>query len=70
MYASVLYTKQENWNFSENTVLILFVGDGFPVPLHNSLFTVSPHPFGRFFRLLREATRLPYALTSSDLYTY
>ena len=46
MCASVLYTKQENWNFSENTVLILFVGDGFPVPLHSILFTASPNPFG------------------------
>ena len=34
------------------------------VPLHNSLFTVSPHPFGRFFRLLREAERLPYSQTN------
>ena len=66
MCASVLYTKQENWNFSENTVLILFVGDGFPVPLHSSLFTASPNPFGRFSRLLREAKRLPYALTNSQ----
>ena len=49
---------------SENSVSILFVGDGSPVPLHNSLFTVSPHPFGRFSRLLREAKRLPYALTN------
>ena len=36
------------------------VGDGFPVPLHSSLFTASPNPFGRFSRLLREAKRLPY----------
>ena len=54
-------------NLSENSVSILFVGDGSPVPLHNSLFTVSPHPFGRFFRLLREAKRLPYALTNWNL---
>ena len=39
-----------------------FVGDGFPVPLHSSLFSASPNPFGRLFRLLREAKRLPYAL--------
>ena len=34
------------------------------VPLHSSLFTVSPNPLGRFSRLLREAKRLPYALTN------
>ena len=67
MCASVLYTKQVNWNFSENTVSILFVGDGFPVPLHSGLFTASPNPFGRISRLLREAKRLPYALTNSNL---
>ena len=49
---------------AENSVSILFVGDGFPVPLHSSLFTASPNPFGRFSRLLREAKRLPYALTN------
>ena len=57
----------DKWDLSENSVSILFVGDGSPVPLHNSLFTVSPHPFGRFFRLLREAKRLPYALTNWNL---
>ncbi|MDY5642450.1 MAG: hypothetical protein SPG79_05540, partial [Candidatus Faecousia sp.] len=46
---------------------ILFVGDGFPVPLHSGLFTASPNPFGRFSRLLREAKRLPYAPTNSNL---
>ena len=46
---------------AENSVSILFVGDGFPVPLHSGLFTALPNPFGRFFRLLREAKRLPYA---------
>ena len=56
-----------NWNLSENSVSILFVGDGFPVPLHSSLFTATPNPFGRFPRLLREAKRLPYALTNSNL---
>ncbi len=59
--------SQTNWNLSENSVSILFVGDGFPVPLHSSLFTASPNPFGRFFRLLQEAKRLPYALTNSNL---
>ena len=54
-------------NLAEKTVSILFVGDGFPVPLHSSLFTASPNPFGRFSRLLREAKRLPYALTNSNL---
>ena len=54
-------------NLAENSVLILFVGDGFPVPLHIGLFTASPNPFGRFFRLLREAKRLPYAPTNSNL---
>ena len=34
---------------------ILFVGDGFPVPLHSGLFTASPNPFGRFSRLLLPA---------------
>ena len=67
MCASVLHTKHVNWNFSENTVLILFVGDGFPVPLHSGLFTASPNPFGRFSRLLREAKRLPYAPTNFNL---
>ena len=51
----------EKWDLSENSVSILFVGDGSPVPLHSSLFTVSPNPFRRFSRLLREAKRLPYA---------
>ena len=54
-------------NLAENSVSILFVGDGFPVPLHIGLFTASPNPFGRFFRLLREAKRLPYAPTNSNL---
>ncbi|MCI7574832.1 MAG: hypothetical protein MSS94_08900, partial [Clostridiales bacterium] len=48
------------------SVSILFVGDGFPVPLHSGLFTASPNPFGRFSRLLREAKRLPYAPTNSQ----
>ena len=64
---SGIFSIQINWNLAENSVSILFVGDGSPVPLHNSLFTVSPHPFGRFFRLLREAKRLPYALTNWNL---
>ena len=68
MCLSVLLSCPTKWNLSENSVSILFVGDGFPVPLHNSLFTVSPHPFGRFFRLLREAKRLPYALTNWNLW--
>ena len=34
--------------FVEKTVSILFVGDGFPVPLHSSLFTVSPTLLGDF----------------------
>ena len=55
-----------NWNLAENSVSILFVGDGFPVPLHSGLFTASPNPFGRFSRLLREAKRLPYAPTNSQ----
>ena len=55
----------QSGNLAENSVSILFVGDGSPVPLHNSLFTVSPHPFGRFFRLLQEAERLPYSPTNS-----
>ncbi len=33
-------------NLAEKTVSILFVGDGFPVPLHSSLFTATPNPFG------------------------
>ena len=70
MCISVLLSCPTKWNLSENSVSILFVGDGFPVPLHNSLFTVSPHPFGRFFRLLREAKRLPYALTNWNLTGY
>ena len=57
----------KNWNMSEKTVPILFVGDGFSVPLHSGLFTVSPNPLGRFSRLLREAKRLPYALTNWNL---
>ena len=62
-------SAQQNykWNLSENSVSILFVGDGFPVPLHSSLFTASPNPFGRFSRLLREAKRLPYALANWNL---
>ena len=56
---------QQIGNLAKNSVSILFVGDGFPVPLHSSLFTASPNPFGRFSRLLREAKRLPYALTNS-----
>ena len=51
---------------AENSVSILFVGDGFPVPLHSGLFTASPNPFGRFSRLLREEKRLPYAPTNSQ----
>ena len=66
MCISVLLSKYINWNLAENSVSILFVGDGFPVPLHSSLFTASPNPFGRFSRLLREAKRLPYALTNSQ----
>ena len=62
-------SAQQNykWNLSEISVSILFVGDGFPVPLHSSLFTASPNPFGRFSRLLREAKRLPYALANWNL---
>ena len=56
-----------NWNLAENSVSILFVGDGSPVPLHSGIFTASPNPFGRFSRLLREAKRLPYAPTNSNL---
>ena len=56
-----------NRNLAENSVSILFVGDGFPVPLHSGLFTASPNPFGRFSRLLREAKRLPYALQIPNL---
>ena len=56
-----------NWNLAENSVSILFVGDGLPVPLHSSLFTASPNPFGKFFRLLREAKRLPYAPTAGQI---
>ena len=67
MCISVLLSKYINWNLAENSVSILFVGDGFPVPLHSSLFTASPNPFGRFSRLLREAKRLPYALTNWNL---
>ena len=55
-----------NRNLAENSVSILVVGDGFPVPLHSGLFTASPNPFGRFSRLLREAKRLPYAPTNSN----
>ena len=55
---------------AENSVSILFVGDRFPVPLHSSLFTASPNPFGRFSRLLREAKRLPYSPANSKLYLY
>ena len=51
---------------AENSVSILFVGDGFPVPLHSGLVTASPNPFGRFSRLLREAKRLPYTPTNSN----
>ena len=50
----------DKWDLSENSVSILFVGAGSPVPLHSSLFTASPNPFRRFSRLLREAKRLPY----------
>ena len=64
---SVSFYGTQNWNLSENSVSILFVGDGFPVPLHSGLFTASPNLFGRFFRLLREAKRLPYAPTNSNL---
>ena len=67
MCISVLLSKYINWNLAENSVSILFVGDGFPVPLHSSLFAASPNPFGRFSRLLREAKRLPYALTNWNL---
>ena len=56
----------QSGNLAENSVSILFVGDGFPVPLHSGLFTASPNPFGRFSRLLREAKRLPYAPTNSE----
>ena len=67
MCISVLLSKYINWNLAENSVSILFVGDGFPVPLHSSLFTASPNPFGRFSRLLREAKRLPYSPANSNL---
>ena len=46
MCISVLLSKYINWNLAENSVSILFVGDGFPVPLHSSLFTATPNPFG------------------------
>ena len=55
----------DKWDLSENSVSILFVGDGVPVPFHISLFTVSPNPFRRFSRLLREVKRLPYSPTNS-----
>ena len=51
---------------AKNSVSLLFVGDGFPVPLHSSLFTALPNPLGRFSRLLREAKRLPYSPTNSQ----
>ena len=52
---------------AKNSVSILFVGDGFPVPLHSSLFTASPNPLGRFSCLLREANASPTPLQIGDL---
>ena len=48
MCASVLYTKHVNWNFSENTVLILFVGDGFPSLCIAAYLPLRPTLLGDF----------------------